>query len=133
MRLLGTCEVLVELMMARAGERSAFGRSLIDYDALRQLLQVDVPVLASDTQASVKALLPAFAATANPVDVTAGGRLSAFSGMFGGALDLVLGDAGIGIRRFQQECLGTGLNVDAIEIVLLRLLLESRYKRLSIR
>jgi len=33
MRLLGTCEVLVELMMARAAERTAFGRKVIDYDA----------------------------------------------------------------------------------------------------
>lgn len=33
MRALGSCEVLIELMMARAGERKAFGRSLIDYDA----------------------------------------------------------------------------------------------------
>jgi acyl-CoA dehydrogenase len=33
MRLLGTCEVLVELMMARASERTAFGRKVIDYDA----------------------------------------------------------------------------------------------------
>lgn len=33
MRLLGTCEVLVELMMARAAERTAFGRKILDYDA----------------------------------------------------------------------------------------------------
>src|SRR4029079_15464588 len=33
MRLLGTCEVLVELMMARAAERTVFGRKVIDYDA----------------------------------------------------------------------------------------------------
>ncbi|HSH99665.1 MAG TPA: acyl-CoA dehydrogenase family protein [Reyranella sp.] len=38
MRLLGTCEVLVELMMARAGERTAFGRKLIDYDATQQAI-----------------------------------------------------------------------------------------------
>ena len=36
MRALGTCEVLVELMMARAAERRAFGRSVIDYDATQQ-------------------------------------------------------------------------------------------------
>ncbi len=33
MRAIGTCEVLVELMMARAAERRAFGRAVIDYDA----------------------------------------------------------------------------------------------------
>lgn len=33
MRLLGTCEVLVELMMARAAERTVFGRKVLDYDA----------------------------------------------------------------------------------------------------
>jgi acyl-CoA dehydrogenase len=38
MRLLGTCEVLVELMMARAGERTAFGRKVIDYDATQQAI-----------------------------------------------------------------------------------------------
>ena len=36
MRAIGTCEVLVELMMARAAERRAFGRSVIDYDATQQ-------------------------------------------------------------------------------------------------
>jgi len=36
MRAIGTCEVLVELMMARAAERKAFGRSVIDYDATQQ-------------------------------------------------------------------------------------------------
>ena len=36
MRAIGGCEVLVELMMARAAERRAFGRSLIDYDATQQ-------------------------------------------------------------------------------------------------
>jgi len=38
MRAIGTCEVLVELMMARAAERTAFGRSLIDYDATQQAI-----------------------------------------------------------------------------------------------
>jgi acyl-CoA dehydrogenase len=38
MRLLGTCEVLVELMMARAAERTAFGRKVIDYDATQQAI-----------------------------------------------------------------------------------------------
>jgi len=33
MRLLGACEVLVELMMARAAERTVFGRKVLDYDA----------------------------------------------------------------------------------------------------
>jgi acyl-CoA dehydrogenase len=36
MRAIGSCEVLVELMMARAAERRAFGRSVIDYDATQQ-------------------------------------------------------------------------------------------------
>lgn len=36
MRAIGICEVLVELMMARAAERRAFGRSVIDYDATQQ-------------------------------------------------------------------------------------------------
>ncbi len=36
MRAIGTCEVLVELMMARAAERRTFGRSVIDYDATQQ-------------------------------------------------------------------------------------------------
>lgn len=38
MRALGTCEVLVELMMARAAERRAFGRAVIDYDATQQAI-----------------------------------------------------------------------------------------------
>ena len=36
MRAIGTCEVLVELMMARAAERTAFGRSVIDYEGTQQ-------------------------------------------------------------------------------------------------
>jgi acyl-CoA dehydrogenase len=36
MRAIGTCEVLVELMMARSAERRAFGRTVIDYDATQQ-------------------------------------------------------------------------------------------------
>ena len=36
MRAIGTSEVLVELMMARAAERRAFGRSVIDYDSVQQ-------------------------------------------------------------------------------------------------
>jgi acyl-CoA dehydrogenase len=38
MRAIGTCEVLVELMMARASERQVFGRGLIDYDATQQAI-----------------------------------------------------------------------------------------------
>src|SRR6185503_13906023 len=38
MRAIGTCEVLVELMMARAAERKAFGRAVIDYDATQQAI-----------------------------------------------------------------------------------------------
>ncbi len=38
MRPVGACEVLVELMMARAAERRAFGRALIDYDATQQAI-----------------------------------------------------------------------------------------------
>ena len=38
MRAIGTCEVLLELMMARAAERRAFGRTLIDYDATQQAI-----------------------------------------------------------------------------------------------
>jgi acyl-CoA dehydrogenase len=38
MRLIGACEVLVELMMARGAERRAFGRMLIDYDATQQAI-----------------------------------------------------------------------------------------------
>ena len=38
MRAIGTCEVLVELMMARAAERRAFGRAVIDYDATQQAI-----------------------------------------------------------------------------------------------
>ena len=36
MRAIGACEVLVELMMARAAGRQAFGRALIDYDSTQQ-------------------------------------------------------------------------------------------------
>jgi len=36
MRAIGACEVLVELMMARAAERRSFGRAVIDYDATQQ-------------------------------------------------------------------------------------------------
>jgi acyl-CoA dehydrogenase len=38
MRLLGTCETLVELMMARAAERTAFGKPLSGYDATQQAI-----------------------------------------------------------------------------------------------
>jgi acyl-CoA dehydrogenase len=38
MRLLGSCETLVELMMARAIERRAFGRALAGYDATQQAI-----------------------------------------------------------------------------------------------
>lgn len=38
MRAIGTSEVLVELMMARAAERKAFGRSVIDYDSAQQAI-----------------------------------------------------------------------------------------------
>ena len=36
MRAIGTCEILIELMMARAAERRAFGRSVLAYDATQQ-------------------------------------------------------------------------------------------------
>ncbi len=38
MRTLGLCETLIELMMARAAERKAFGRALVDYDATQQAI-----------------------------------------------------------------------------------------------
>jgi len=38
MRAIGACEVLVELMMARAAERRTFGRSVIDYDGTQQAI-----------------------------------------------------------------------------------------------
>ncbi|MDB5489354.1 MAG: acyl-CoA dehydrogenase [Reyranella sp.] len=38
MRAIGACEVLVELMMARAAERRAFGRMVIDYDSTQQAI-----------------------------------------------------------------------------------------------
>jgi acyl-CoA dehydrogenase len=38
MRAIGACEVLVGLMMARAAERHAFGRAVIDYDATQQAI-----------------------------------------------------------------------------------------------
>lgn len=36
MRSIGLCEVLIELMMARAEERSTFGRSIIEYDTIQR-------------------------------------------------------------------------------------------------
>jgi acyl-CoA dehydrogenase len=36
MRSIGLCELLIELMMVRASERSAFGRSVIQYDAVQR-------------------------------------------------------------------------------------------------
>jgi acyl-CoA dehydrogenase len=36
MRSIGLCEVLIELMMARAAERSAFGRTVIEYDTVQR-------------------------------------------------------------------------------------------------
>ncbi len=36
MRAVGNCEMLIELMMARAEERSTFGRTVSDYDAVQQ-------------------------------------------------------------------------------------------------
>lgn len=38
MRAIGSSEVLVELMMARAAERKAFGKSVIDYDSTQQAI-----------------------------------------------------------------------------------------------
>ena len=38
MRAIGACEVIVELMMARAADRRAFGRAVIDYDATQQAI-----------------------------------------------------------------------------------------------
>ena len=38
MRAIGSCEVLVELMMARAAERRTFGRAVIDYDSTQQAI-----------------------------------------------------------------------------------------------
>jgi len=38
MRAIGTSEMLVELMMARAAERKAFGKSVIDYDSAQQAI-----------------------------------------------------------------------------------------------
>lgn len=38
MRAIGSAEVLVELMMGRASERTAFGRPVIDYDATQQAI-----------------------------------------------------------------------------------------------
>jgi acyl-CoA dehydrogenase len=36
MRSIGLCELLIELMMARAAERRAFGRSVIEYDTVQR-------------------------------------------------------------------------------------------------
>jgi acyl-CoA dehydrogenase len=36
MRSIGLCELLIELMMVRAGERSAFGRTVIQYDTIQR-------------------------------------------------------------------------------------------------
>jgi acyl-CoA dehydrogenase len=36
MRSIGTCEVLIELMMARAAERMTFGRAVIEYDTVQR-------------------------------------------------------------------------------------------------
>jgi acyl-CoA dehydrogenase len=36
MRSIGLCEVLIELMLARAAERSAFGRAIIEYDTVQR-------------------------------------------------------------------------------------------------
>jgi acyl-CoA dehydrogenase len=36
MRSIGLCELLIELMMARAAERSAFGRPIIQYDTIQR-------------------------------------------------------------------------------------------------
>ena len=38
MRAIGTCEVLVELMMARAAERRTFGRTVIEYESAQQAI-----------------------------------------------------------------------------------------------
>ena len=35
MRSIGLCELLIELMMVRASERSAFGRTIIQYDTVQ--------------------------------------------------------------------------------------------------
>jgi acyl-CoA dehydrogenase len=36
MRSIGLCEVLIELMLARASERTAFGRAIIEYDTVQR-------------------------------------------------------------------------------------------------
>jgi len=56
---------------------------------------LDVPELAPATRVRLKAILPAFAATGNPVDVTAQGAIDV--GVFGPTLNLVLDDPAIGI------------------------------------
>ena len=58
-------------------------------------LRLEVPLLTPHTQASLKSILPAFAATANPVDVTAQGAVDI--SVFGPTLNLVLADPNIGI------------------------------------
>ncbi|MBE0614835.1 MAG: acetate--CoA ligase family protein [Burkholderiales bacterium] len=58
-------------------------------------LRLEVPVLSPHTQASLKSILPAFAATGNPVDVTAQGAVD--MSVFGPTLNLVLADPNIGI------------------------------------
>lgn len=58
-------------------------------------LRLEVPLLAAETQARLKSVLPAFAATGNPVDVTAQGAVDTDS--FGATLKLVLADPNVGI------------------------------------
>ena len=58
-------------------------------------MRIEVPVLAEQTQAKLRAILPAFAATANPVDVTAQGAVD-FE-VFGPTVDLVLDDPAVGV------------------------------------
>ncbi len=58
-------------------------------------LRLEVPLLAPHTQASLKSILPAFAASANPVDVTAQGAVD--TSVFGPTLNLVLADPNVGI------------------------------------
>lgn len=57
-------------------------------------LNLQVPVLALDTRACLKAILPGFAAVGNPVDVTAQGAIDI--AVFGPTLELVLEDPAIG-------------------------------------
>ena len=74
-------------------------------------LHLPLAVLADGTRARLDAVLPGFATTANPIDIT--GALLTNSSLFGKILDIVGADAGADLFFVGIPIAGTGYDVEA--------------------